>query len=265
MAESLKSLAETRPEAVLFAQTLRHRFLSPDQDANKAGLEEARLWLTQSGIRFDTLPDLTGADPVNEIHFRTYVNAAHILARLSARDSKAYPLWGVHKYLVRQEKFAEAHGLVGWLIEIYLARAMMYHVEGNADDARRAIESALKESAPRGYFRLFVDEGGLLRPLLESTLRGLKDRDLIAYVKRLLEAMPGESVDKPKAAAEAVLSEREIEVLRLLADGMSYKEVGEKLFLSLNTVQFHVKSIYRKLTVNNRTLAIEKAREQKLI
>jgi len=265
MAESLKSLAETRPEAVLFAQTLRHRFLSPDQDANKAGLEEARLWLTQSGIRFDTLPDLTGADPVNEIHFRTYVNAAHILARLSARDSKAYPLWGVHKYLVRQEKFAEAHGLVGWLIEIYLARAMMYHVEGNADDARRAIESALKASAPRGYFRLFLDEGGLLRPLLESTLRGLKDRDLIAYVKRLLEAMPGESVDKPKAAAEAVLSEREIEVLRLLADGMSYKEVGEKLFLSLNTVQFHVKSIYRKLTVNNRTLAIEKAREQKLI
>jgi len=54
-------------------------------------------------------------------------------------------------------------------------------------------------------------------------------------------------------------------VLRLLAAGQSYKEVGQNLFLSLNTVQFHVKSIYGKLSINKRVQAIDKAREMKLI
>ncbi|MCQ3937637.1 MAG: hypothetical protein DPW18_11410 [Chloroflexi bacterium] len=266
MTESLKSLAETRPEAILFAQALRHHFSARDRDAAKVGLEEARLWLMQSGIRFDALPDITGADPVSEIHFRTYLNAAHILTRLAMRDPKAYPLPEVHKYLARQEKFAEAHSLTGWLIEIWLARALMYHVEGKAEEARRMIESALAASSPRGYFRLFLDEGDLLRPLLESTLQHSKGNDLSAYVKRLLDAMPVDfAKSQPEAANETILSDRELDVLRLLAAGEAYKDIGQKLFLSLNTVQFHVKSIYRKLAVNKRTLAIEKARELNLI
>ena len=61
------------------------------------------------------------------------------------------------------------------------------------------------------------------------------------------------------------LSEREIQVLSLLAAGETYREVGEQLFLSLNTVQFHVKNIYGKLQVNKRTQAVDKAREMKLI
>ena len=62
-----------------------------------------------------------------------------------------------------------------------------------------------------------------------------------------------------------MLSERELEVLRNLARGLSYEEIGKQLFLSLNTIQFHVKSIYRKLLVNKRVHAIEKAREMSLI
>jgi LuxR family maltose regulon positive regulatory protein len=61
------------------------------------------------------------------------------------------------------------------------------------------------------------------------------------------------------------LSDRELEVLKLLAAGHSYKEIGQQLFLSLNTVQFHVKNIYGKLLVNNRAQAIARARELKLI
>lgn len=103
-------------------------------------------------------------------------------------------------------------------------------------------------------------------PLLESVLPRLKDNDVSAFAKRLLDAMPGQSVEvKTNPANEELLSEREIEVLRLLATGQSYKEVGQNLFLSLNTVQFHVKSIYRKLLVNKRGHAILKAREMKLI
>jgi LuxR family maltose regulon positive regulatory protein len=128
------------------------------------------------------------------------------------------------------------------------------------------IQTALSEAAQRGYFRIFLDESDLMRPLLESVDPELKETELRAYVERLLDAMPGGSArDKASPVDEQTLSDRELEVLRLLASGQSYKEVGQNLFLSLNTVQFHVKSIYRKLLVNKRVQAIEKAREMNLI
>lgn len=266
MSENLKSLEETRLEAVIYAQALHHRFLERDRDADKTSLEDARLWMKQMGINFDSLPDITGVDPLNEIHLRTSLSAAHILTRLVERNLPSYSLLEVHNYLARQEEFTEAHGLFGWLVEIWLVRALMYHVEGKVEEARSMIESALEASASRGYFRIFLDEGDLLLPLLASASPHLKDKSLSAFVKDLLEAMPGESPkDKVNLAGEDRLSDRELEVLRLLAAGESYKEIGQKLYLSLNTVQFHVKSIYRKLSVNKRAQAIEKAREMDLV
>jgi ATP/maltotriose-dependent transcriptional regulator MalT len=101
---------------------------------------------------------------------------------------------------------------------------------------------------------------------LEAAEARLKDTDRSAFVKRLLEAMPGETAKgKTRVVDAEKLSERELDVLRLLARGQSYKEIGQQLFLSLNTVQFHIKSIYGKLLVNKRVQAIEKAREKKLI
>ena len=128
------------------------------------------------------------------------------------------------------------------------------------------IISALSASAPRGYFRILLDEVDLVRPLLKSVESHLNDGALSALVKRMLDAMPEDSAKgKIKPADEEILSDRELEVLKLLAAGEAYKEIGQKLFLSLNTVQFHVKHIYRKLSVNKRTQAIEKARGMGLI
>lgn len=73
--------------------------------------------------------------------------------------------------------------------------------------------------------------------------------------------MPEESVkSKPSLVDEEQLSDQELEVLRLLAEGQTYKEIGEYLFFCLNSVQFHAKNIYSKLMVNKRGHAIEKAR-----
>ncbi len=142
----------------------------------------------------------------------------------------------------------------------------MYFVEGKAEDARRVLQLALSAAASRGYFRIFLDESDLVRPLLESVAPRLKDKQVSAFVKRLLDAMPAETAAvKTDAADEPILSDRELEVLRLLAAGESYNEIGQKLFLSLNTVQFHVKNIYGKLMVNKRVQAIERAREMGLI
>jgi LuxR family maltose regulon positive regulatory protein len=266
MLDSLKTLEEDWREGAIYAQALRHRLLVRGPVANKTIFEEAHQWVTQAAVRFKTLPDITGLDLVSRIRFQTSLSAAHVLTRLAVRNSQSYSLLDIHKYLARQEEFAEAHELVGWLIEIWIVRALMYQVEGRTADAHQMMQKALSASALRGYFRIFLDEGDLVRPLLESVEPRLKDTALSAFVKRLLEAMPGDAIrGKPSVSQEERLSDRELEVLRLLAAGQSYKEVGQQLFLSLNTVQFHVKSIYRKLSVNKRGLAILKAREMKLI
>jgi LuxR family maltose regulon positive regulatory protein len=265
MLDNMKILEENLQVAI-YTQALRHRWSIHDPVGNKTSLEEAQQWVTQSGIKFSTLPDINRVDLVNRIHFQTCLSAAHILTRLAVRNPHAYALVDVHNYFARQERFAETHGLVGWLVEIWIARALMYHTEGRAEDARHVIQAALSTSAPRGYFRIFLDEADLMRPLLESVKPRLKDTNLSTFVKRLLEAMPEESAKgKTHLTHEERLSDRELEVLRLLAAGESYKEIGQKLYLSLNTVQFHVKNIYGKLLVNKRVQAIEKAREMRLI
>jgi LuxR family maltose regulon positive regulatory protein len=80
----------------------------------------------------------------------------------------------------------------------------------------------------------------------------------------------------PKAPAEPAtllessalvepLTDRELDVLRLMAEGLKYKEIAKRLFISLNTVRFHVKAIYGKLAVNNRTQAVERARQLQIL
>jgi ATP/maltotriose-dependent transcriptional regulator MalT len=191
---------------------------------------------------------------------------AHILNKLAARHPQAYSLRDVHHYLARQESFAKTHELVGWLVEIWIVQALMYQVEGKAGDAHDMIQAALRAAAQQGYFRIFLDEDELMRPLLEWAEAHLKENDLSAFVKRLLATMPEDSTkDKTNLLDVERLSDRELDVLRLLAAGRTYNEIGRQLFLSLNTVQFHIKSIYGKLSVNRRLQAIEKAREKKLI
>jgi LuxR family maltose regulon positive regulatory protein len=264
--ENIKVLEESWSQFALYAQSLRHRLSTREPFANQSSLDSARSWLNQQIGRFEDLPDVASVDPNSEIYFHTRLSVAHILTRLKARNPKDVSLLEVHNQLARHEKLAEAHGLLSWLIEIWIVRGLMYQVEGKAEDARSMIQSALSASAPRGYFRIYIDEADLMCSLLESLLPGLEDKDLFEFVKRLLDAMPGGSAkDKVSIVDEQTLSDRELEVLRLLAAGQSYKEVGQNLFLSLNTVQFHVKSIYRKLLVNKRGHAILKAQEMKLI
>lgn len=266
MAENLRTLEETRPEVALYAQALHHRLTISNGAANTTALDEARRWLAQSAVNFAHLPERTGVDTLRRIHFQTYLCAAHTLIRLAVPASSAESLRDVHTYFACQEKFAETHGLVGWLIEIWLVRALLYQVEGRGEEAQRLLQASLYAATPRDYCRLFLDEGDLLRPLLESIERRVKDRELVAFVHRLLEAMPSAPVQREITLLdEESLSERELDVLRLLASGQSYKEIGQQLFLSLNTVQFHVKNIYGKLAVNKRMQAIEKAREKRLI
>jgi LuxR family maltose regulon positive regulatory protein len=264
--EAVKALEETWPEGALYVQALRHRLSMRHWPDDADVQKDAHTWLAQLGIEFDELAVIDSIDPISRARFDSYLNAAHVLARLAKGKPGIHPVEGVHAYLKRQQDFAESRGFVSWVVAIAIARALLYQVSGKKHEALEALEGALSAAAPTGLYRIFVDECEPLQALLMELKPRLTDGALIVYASRLLEAMRyGPAKPKARGVHEALLSERELEVLRHLATGLTYEEIGQQLFLSLNTVQFHVKNIYGKLTVNKRVQAIEKAREMNLI
>ena len=266
MSEAVKTLEETIPEEALFAQALRHRLSLRHWPDDPDVVKDAKTWLDRSGIEFRELAVIDSLDYTGTAVFHGYLDAAHVLAGLAKAMPGIYPLEDAHAFLKRQAEFAETHGILSWVVEVALARTLLYQAVGKKQEALESLEKAVRAAAPTGLFRVFVDEGQALQLLLAQARTRLRDEARAAYAERLLEAMSygGERPDTREAPAD-LLSRRELDVLRHLATGLSYEEIGRQLFLSLNTVQSHVKSIYRKLLVNKRVHAIEKAREMNLI
>jgi len=136
------------------------------------------------------------------------------------------------------------------LIEILTLKAL---ASTSRTSALTSLESALSLGIPEGYRRIFLDEGPKLKPLLNS-LRGRT---------KLVEPLIG--VDEAKQKADGPLTARELDILRGMAEGLSNKEIGQKLFISAGTVKAHSAAIYRKLEVLNRTGAIARAKDLGLV
>jgi LuxR family maltose regulon positive regulatory protein len=160
---------------------------------------------------------------------------------------------------------AKAGGQTTRLIEILLLQAMTFHARGDTNRALGKLEHAFKLAEPEGFVRIFVDEGPpMARLLYEALTRGIAPD----YARRLLAAFPivePEQVDPPRAQApqsELIepLSEREIEVLQLMAEGLTNQEIASRLYLALNTVKVHTRNINGKLGVHSRTQAVARAR-----
>ncbi len=154
---------------------------------------------------------------------------------------------------------ARTGGRQGRVIEALLLRAVVQDEQGAASAARRDVQQALELAADEGYVRVFVDVG----PQLARLLAQIDDE----YARHLLAAFPDaeqaravEAVDLPEP-----LTDRELDVLRLMAQGLTYQAIADSLVLSINTVRYHVKGIYSKLHVETRTAAIEQARALNLL
>jgi LuxR family transcriptional regulator, maltose regulon positive regulatory protein len=266
MQEAVKTLEYAWPEGVRYAEALRHRLTMRHWPEDPDARKEAQIWLAQSGIEFGELAVIHGVGTMRESIFATHLSAAQVLAGLAKEIPGIYPLEDVHAYLKRQEDAAVTYGLTGWVVEIAIARTLLHQAAGKKNETLRTLQAALSAAAHTGLLRIFLDECESLHALLEELKPQLTDRALVEYAGRLLEGMncapakPATLQGHPE-----VLSARELEVLRSLASGLTYEEIGQQLFLSLNTIQFHVKNIYGKLLVNKRVQAIEKARQLKLI
>jgi LuxR family maltose regulon positive regulatory protein len=213
-------------------------------------LEAASQWVQERGLSIDgELPFL------REIEYI-------VLARLLMAQGR---LNETTRLLQRLLEAAEAGGRTTRAIEILMLQALALQTGGDIAQAMTTLERALTLAEPGGYIRIFVDEGPPMgRLLYEALSRGIAPD----YVQRLLAAFPdadpeqSERSKSPVLASEMVepLSERELEVLELIAEGLTNREIAAHLYLSLHTVKGHARNIYGKLAVSNRMKAVARGK-----
>jgi len=167
---------------------------------------------------------------------------------------------------------AEAKWRMNSVLEILILRALALCTQGDRTAALTALERALMVAEPESYIRIFVDEGEPMLALLSKLLA--TGRRASAYLQRLLAAgdqqsgygaspipAPLQAHSKPPQSLIDPLSERELEVLHLVAEGASNHEIAEQLVVAVSTVKRHVSNIFSKLVVTSRTQAVARARE----
>jgi LuxR family maltose regulon positive regulatory protein len=167
---------------------------------------------------------------------------------------------------VRQQ--AEAKGWADERLAVLTLQAVAYHAHGAIDTALQILDEALMFAEREDFVRLFVDEGLPMAHLLSAAATQGMQPDytgrLLAILHAEMQQRPGSSPLPSTHPAQALLeplSERELEVLRLIAEGYSNREIGTRLFLALDTIKGHNRHIFGKLQVQSRTEAIARARE----
>jgi LuxR family maltose regulon positive regulatory protein len=171
--------------------------------------------------------------------------------------------------LERLLKAAEEGARMGSVIEILVLQAIAYHAQGDLAAALLPLQHALALAEPEGYVRMFLDQGSSMMDLLRKACAREIMPDYSGKLLAALESDAQQSEDRSALTSAQsrndLLSQRELEVLQLIAQGLSNHEIGERLFLALDTVKGHNRRIYAKLQVQSRTEAVARARELGLL
>ena len=165
--------------------------------------------------------------------------------------------------LGRLRDSAKSSSRMGSVIEILILEAVASAGGGEIESALNALEEALTVAEPEGYVRLFLNEGETMKSLLlEAARRGIS-AEYISELSAGWKRQPKSSIRSPGLVEQ--LSERELDVLRLLGSDLNGPDIARELFVSLNTMRTHTKSIYMKLGVKDRRSAVRRAEELDLI
>jgi len=238
----------------------------------KGRLSEALGWAREQG--------LTVENELSYLHEFDHITLARVLLARYQNDHADGSISEVMGLLERLLKAAEEGGRKGSVIEILVLQAIAYHAQGDLPAALLPLQHALALAEPEDYVRIFLDEGpGMMQLLREAFAREI----MPDYTDKLLAAFEAEkrkSEEKPDLPPVSPalpeghrdgeplidpLSQREVEVLQLIAQGLSNREIDERLFLALDTIKGHNRKIFDKLQVQSRTEAIARARELGLL
>jgi LuxR family maltose regulon positive regulatory protein len=225
-------------------------------------VEEAARWAEERG--------LTDEDDISYPRERNYLVLTRVLLARHQPD-RAFRL------LKRLDALAESQGRVGSLIEIRALRSLALQSAGRHQDALTALAEVLALARPEGYIRVFADEGPPMAALLQRLIRTRQPGQAAAasraareHVNRVVKAFRFPMGRPERAAAVAMgpiepLTKRELEVLGLIAAGRPNQEIADQLVVTLETVKKHTSHIFNKLGAANRTDAVARARELRLL
>jgi len=249
---------------------------SPDLAAllNPVPAQRARLLLAQGDVTAAARwTDQRGLHPDDEPSYARepeYLVLARVLLAQQAPQPALELLGRLHDLAAAQQR-------TGSLIEIQALQALALAGSGDERGALTVLAKALTLAAPEGYLRVFVDDGAPMATLL-GRLIGAGPRGALArkvppdYLRRLTDAFRQAGVASSRPGGRGAvpglvepLSERELEVLGLLAVGRSNQQIAEELVVALDTAKKHVSRILDKMGVANRTQAVARARELELL
>ncbi len=220
-------------------------------------LTEALGWARERGLSVD--------DDLSYLREFEHVTLVRVLIAWYKSNQVDDSIHEAIRLLERLLKAAEAGGRMGSIIEILALQALAFEARGDIPSALLSLERALTLAEPEGYIRIFADEGLPMAKLLHEAASQSIEPD---YTRKLLAAfkpnVPSDTNTPPQPLVEP-LSERELEVLQLIAQGLTNREISERLFLALDTVKGHNRRIYGKLGVKNRAQAVNKAISLKII
>jgi LuxR family transcriptional regulator, maltose regulon positive regulatory protein len=207
---------------------------------------------------------LSADDDLTYLREYEHVSLARLLLARHAADRAGSSLDAVAHLLDRLLAAADDGDRVHSVIEILVLQARAHQARGDVPAALTSLQRAVTLAEPEGFVRLFADEG----PPMASLLRQLTKLGTAAgYVRRLSAASLRGTAPRPPVGQAMVepLSERELDVLRLLATDLDGPAIARELVVSLNTVRTHTKNIYAKLGVNSRRAAVRRAEELDLL
>ena len=220
---------------------------------------QVRIWLTQGDLGYASWWVKQRKLDLEEAITQTNEMEFIALARVLISQNQQEEAIGLLQSMLRTE---EAMGRTGIVIEILILLALAYQDLKNMKQSLATLSKVLSLAEPEGYFRIFVDEGPpMARLLYEGLTHGIEEDFIHELLVAFPDVDPGE-VDPRGKDGELIepLSKREIEVLQLIAEGLTSREIAARLYLSPNTVNVHSRNIISKLGVNNRAKAVVKAR-----
>ena len=281
LAELMPSTPTPASCGLLLARTQRAR---GDLQSATETLQEAERFARENGFAFHLRQ-------VADEQVRTLLQGGRVAEAADLADEHALEAAGARVHLA-QGAPAEAVAVLqplheralerSWhdeLLKIGVLLALAHRATGDSDEALRSLREALDLAEPAGYVRIFVDEGEAMAMLLTelqaaagSQVRGSRAAQLVSLSAAFAAGERAAASRQEKQAQQAEpqpldepLTERELEVLRLIADGLSNAAIGKRLFRAVATVKGHNRMIFAKLAVRSRTEAIARARELGLL
>lgn len=277
-------------KGIIFNNLIAVRFARKDWDGVEKGVQEidkivagfdvpggvinwkeswrARLWLVNGNIK--AADDWVQSRGWNEESHFTYLHKDEIIvfARILIMQGHIVAADNLLKRLISE---AESASQVVSQIELLLIHASVLAILDNKNEAKNSVLKALAIAEPGGFIRIFIDEGEEIEFLIEAIKneKATQTSDLLDMISseciaKILNAFKNEK-KTDKTASATVLSPRELDTLKLLAENFTNQQIADELFVSLNTVKTHLKNINLKLEVENRNAAVNKAKELKII